>query len=102
MKKVLAVLLLSLAASSAMAQHYRWHHRHHGPHVYHNGSWVTPLIIGGVVGAVIANQRQPLQGEALIVHQYPPTVIVPQVDCTVWKEIQTPDGKVYRERTCTN
>ena len=100
MKKILAVLLLSLAATSAMAQHYRWHHRHHGPHFYHNGSWVTPLIVGGVVGAVIANNRQTSQTETIIVQQ-PQTVYVQQENCTAWKEVITSEGNVYRERTCT-
>jgi hypothetical protein len=55
------------------------------------------LIIGGVVGAVIANR--PAQAETIIVQQQP--VYVPQESCTPWKEIQTSDGKIYRERTCT-
>ena len=100
MKKILAVLLLSLAATSAMAQHYRWHHhRHYSPHHY-NGTWITPLIVGGVVGAVIANNRQTSQTETIIVQQ-PQTVYVQQENCTAWKEVITSEGNVYRERTCT-
>ena len=104
MKKILISLALVMTAVPALAQH--WHHghryhnsiRHHG-HYGHN-NWVAPLIIGGVVGAVIAN-RPPVQPDTIVVHQYPPTVFAPQVNCTVWKEIVTPEGNVYRERTCT-
>jgi len=35
----------------------------------------------------------------VIVQQQP--IYVPQEACTPWKEIQTLDGKIYRERTCT-
>jgi hypothetical protein len=101
MKKVLAVLLLTLAAVPAMAQHWHGHgFRHHGHHVYHSGGgWIAPLIIGGVVGAAIANR--PVQPETVIVQQPQTVFIQRQPVCTEWKEIQTPDGQIYRERTCT-
>jgi len=99
MKKVLAIVLLTLATGPAMAQH--WRHGHHGHHGharhYGQGNWVVPIIIGGVVGAAIANR--PAQAETVIVQQQP--IYVPQESCTPWKEIQTLDGKIYRERTCT-
>lgn len=106
MKKI--ILLLMIGATSVVAQagpnhfgpHFRtqahWHHGH--PTYYGNGGWVAPLIIGGVVGAAIAN-RPVTQTETVIVQQQP--VIVRQENCTPWKEIQTPDGRTYRERTCT-
>ena len=102
MKKLLTVLLLTTSAT-AFAQNH-WHGNgfgHHGHFRYHggsNGNWVAPLIIGGVVGAVIASNRQ----QETIVLQQPQTVIVQrQTVCTEWKEIQTSDGQIYRERTCT-
>lgn len=98
MKKIL-ISLAMLMAIPAFAQHWRHgHHGHHG-HVryYGHGGWVAPLIIGGVVGAAIANR--PAQAETVIVQQQP--IYVPQESCTPWKEVQTPDGKIYRERTCT-
>jgi len=100
MKKVLLALSLVLLAGSASAQ---WHHGHR-PHGYYGGyygggGWVAPLIIGGVVGAAIANR--PVQTETVIVQQTQPVIIQRQPICTEWKEIQTPDGQVYRERTCT-
>jgi len=98
MKKVLAIVLLTLSTVPAMAQHWNHGHRHHG-HARHygHGGWVAPLIIGGVVGAAIVNR--PAQAETVIVQQQP--IYVPQESCTPWKEIQTPDGRTYRERTCT-
>lgn len=99
MKKILISIALLMVTVPALAQH--WRHGHHGhrghPVYYGHGGWVAPLIIGGVVGAAIANR--PAQAETVIVQQQP--IYVPQESCTPWKEIQTPDGKIYRERTCT-
>lgn len=101
MKKLLISAVLLAASVPALAQHWR-HHGHHGHSVYYGGTnWVAPLIIGGVVGAAIAN-RPTATTETVIVQQQPQTVIVQrQPVCTEWKEIQNPDGQIYRERTCT-
>ena len=97
MKKLLALLLLTVSFT-ASAQHF--HHHNNWNHRYYyggsNGGWIAPLIIGGVVGAAIANR--PTQTETVIVSQ---PVIVEQ-SCTEWKEIQGFDGRIYRERTCTS
>ena len=89
MKKLLLLITL-LAATAAQAQ---WHHghRHWEPRtvVVERNNWMAPLIIGGITGVVIANASQP----QVVVQQ-------PQVICTDWKEIQTPDGQIYRERNC--
>ena len=100
MKKIL-ISLAMLMAIPAFAQHWRHgHHGYHGHVRYHgHGHWVAPLIIGGVVGAAIANR--PTQAETVIVQQQPVIVQQQTEHCTPWKEIQTPDGKTYRERTCT-
>ena len=107
--KILGITLL-LVAGSASAQHWQHHHwhnhyRHHGYiHGGGNGNWVAPLIIGGIVGAAIANSRQT---ETVIIQQpsvilrNPPVYVERQPVCTEWKEIQTADGTIYRERTCT-
>ena len=103
MKKLLLSLALVSASLPALAQHYGYWHRH--GHWNHRGDWVAPLIIGGVVGAVIANNRQQetivLQNPPMII-QNPPVYVQRQTVCTEWREIQNPDGTIYRERTCTN
>ena len=102
MKKILISLALLMVTVPALAQHWRHGHHGHYGHARHYGhyghnNWVAPLIIGGVVGAVIANR--PVQADTVIVQQQP--IYVPQESCTPWKEVQTPDGRIYRERTCT-
>jgi hypothetical protein len=98
MIKTIVFASLTLFSSALFAQHWQHGHRHHGHARYYGHSgWVAPLIIGGVVGAVIANR--PVQAETVIIQRQP--IYVPQESCTPWKEIQTPDGQTYRERTCT-
>ena len=108
MKKLLLVAVTLMVSNMAFAQDCRWgiDHRHHncGPRweprtvIVERNDWVAPLIIGGIAGAVIANQNQ----QQPVVVQQPQTVIVQtQTVCTAWKEIQQPDGQIYRERTCT-
>lgn len=101
--KILGITFLVIAGS-ASAQHFR-HHGHHGHWVHSGGSnWVPALIAGGIVGAAIANSRQT---ETVIIQQpsvilrNPPVYVERQPVCTEWKEIQTADGTIYRERTCT-
>jgi hypothetical protein len=100
MKKILISLALLMVTVPVLAQH--WRHGHHGHHGharhYGQGNWVVPIIIGGVVGAAIANR--PAQAETVFV-QRQPVIVQLQESCTPWKEIQTPDGQTYRERTCT-
>ena len=114
MKKLIIASLIVLS-TGAFAQHYghgghyKWQHRHHG-HYSGGGGWVAPLIIGGVVGAVIAREQQ-AQAQSSVIIQRPPSVVVlnpPQTVyterqpvCTEWREIQNSDGVIYRERTCT-
>ena len=102
MKKIILSMLLIVVAGTASAQ-WRHHHHGHGPTViYRDSNWAAPLILGGIVGAVIANQQQS------VIVQQPPVYVQPQpvfvqrqTVCTEWKEIQYPDGQIYRERTCT-
>ena len=107
MKKLLLVAVTLMVSTMSFAQDCRWglNHRHHncGPRweprtvIVERNDWVAPLIIGGIAGAVIANANQ-----QPVVVQQPQTVIVQtQTVCTAWKEIQQPDGQIYRERTCT-
>jgi hypothetical protein len=101
MKKILIALSLFAVVGTASAQ---WHHHGHyrGGYYGGGGNWVAPLIIGGIAGAVIARESQP------VIVQQPPVYVQPQPVyvqrqpvCTEWKEIQQPDGQIYRERTCT-
>lgn len=103
--KILGITFLVIAGS-ASAQHFR-HHGHHGHwvHTYGGGSNLLPaLIAGGIVGAAIANSRQTetvIVQQPSVILQNPPVYVQRQPVCTEWKEIQTPDGTIYRERTCT-
>lgn len=69
MKKLIAIALLA-ASSTVMAQHHGYRHYHHRPHVVHHhhghSHWIAPLIIGGVVGAVIASNRVEAQTQVPI------------------------------------
>jgi hypothetical protein len=99
MKKLLLVLTL-LAATTAHADYYDWRHHHPQREVVrverNGGDVLIPLLIGGITGAAIANANQ-----QPVVVQQPQTVIVQtQTVCTSWKEIQQPDGQIYRERNC--
>jgi hypothetical protein len=111
MKKFLLVLSTLLVAGTAGAQ-WNHHHRHLEPRavVVERNDWVAPLIIGGIAGAVIANARQPqpviVQPQPVIVQREPvivqrePVIVQREPVCTSWKEIQTLDGQIYRERSC--
>lgn len=63
MKKLVAIIA-TVAASAAYAGHG---HHHHGPTVGGHGVW--PLIIGGTIGYVIANQQRP------VIVQQPPVIV---------------------------
>jgi len=99
MKKVLIALSLLAVTGSAMAQHYHGNGFRH-PGYYRGpgyGWWIAPVVTG-VIGYEIARNQQP------VIVQQQPVVVQPSVQtqtCSEWKEVQTPDGKIYRERTCT-
>ena len=101
MKKLIFVITLLVAATAANAQ---WHHRYpERTVIVERNDWIAPLILGGIAGAVIANANQPqtvVQPPPVIVQQQPVIVQQPQTVCYGWKEIQTPDGAIYRERSC--
>jgi hypothetical protein len=102
MKRFILTLSLLAVAGTASAQ---WHHHHrpyYGPTVVYRDNWVAPLILGGIAGAVIARESQPVivQQPPVLVQQSP-VFVQRQPVCTEWKEIQNSDGQIYRERTCT-
>jgi hypothetical protein len=90
MKKLIALILITMAVS-AQAQH---HHRH-------SGNWVAPVIVGGVIGyALTRNYYEPVYNYGYVP---PPPVVVQQPVrsvCTPWTETQYADGTITRTRTC--
>lgn len=70
MKHILLATLLALTLP-VHAQHHGGHHGQHGGYHGHRGGgeWIAPLIIGGVVGAIITRESQP------VIVQQPPIII---------------------------
>lgn len=121
MKTLLATVLgfmLALASTSTYAHgghgahhghphnihkhRYLYGHRHHVPVIIHrqNDNWVAPLVGGVILGAVIADANaKEKEKETQVLIQQPKSVT--SVVCTEWKEIMTSDGKVYKERNCS-
>lgn len=66
MKKLISGLIFLTLCGIANAGQPHYHYR---PHHHGNSHWVAPLILGGVLGAVIANQMQP---QPQIIHTLPP------------------------------
>ena len=81
MKKLIALVLITLS-TTAMAQ-YRPYPHHHG-HGGHGWGWVAPALIGGAV--VYAATRPP------VVVQQPPVVIQQPMDVVYI------DGVAYRKQ----
>jgi hypothetical protein len=102
MKKLFITLALACATLPALAQHYHGNGFRHPGHYrgyYGGANWVAPLVIGGVVGYALTCPDPVIVQQPVIIEQQP----MPQnQNCGPWKEVQTPDGKIYRERTCTN
>ena len=114
MKKLIALLLLTLSASAAMAQHNG--HRYHGHYGHHNRGhisggwgWTVPAAIGGLIvyqaikpQPIIVQQPSVVYQQAPVVIQQPSDNIVLQnPTCTPWTEVQSSDGTITRTRTCT-
>ena len=117
MKKLIALLLLTLSASAAMAQHhghrYHGHYGHHGHqargHISGGWGWTVPAAIGGLIvyqaikpQPIIVQQPSVVYQQAPVVIQQPSDNIVLQnPTCTPWTEVQSSDGTITRTRTCT-
>ena len=99
MKKFLVGLSLLALTGTAMAQHYHGHGlRHHGHHRGPGvGWWVAPVVVGAI-GYELGRQHVIVQQQPVVIQQQ---TVPPSITCTEWKEIQGADGKIYRERTCT-
>ena len=99
MKKILVALSLLALTGTAMAQHYHGHGFRHpghyrGPGV---GWWVAPVVVGAI-GYELGRQQVIVQQQPVVIQQQ---TVPTNVTCTEWKEVQGLDGKIYRERTCT-
>ena len=114
------VLLLSLMANDAMAQHhgyghgkghgnvYRNLHGHHG-HVGGGWGWAVPAAIGGLIVYQATRPQSVIVQPPPVVYQQAPVVIQQPSDysnlqnqnCTAWTEVQSSDGSITRTRTCT-
>jgi hypothetical protein len=98
MKKLILALAL-FATVPAFAQHHHGHHGHR--HGHHGWGW-GPVVGGAILGAVvydIYNRPVVVQHPPVIVQQ-PPVVVHQNQQCGPWKEIQSQDGTIYRERVC--
>jgi hypothetical protein len=106
MKKFILALSLLAVFGTANAQWHHYHRPYYGPTVVYRDNWVAPLIIGGIAGAVIANSKQPdtvvVQQPQSVIVERQPVIVQKQTVCSEWKEIQTSDGTIYRERSCTS
>ena len=98
MKKLILALAV-LVSVPAFAQHH--HHGHYGHYRGPGWGWWVAPVVTGVIGYEIARQQQPviIQQQPVIV-QNPSPVYQPKENCGPWKEVQSQDGTIYRERTC--
>jgi hypothetical protein len=109
MKKLIAILLLTLTAGSAMAQHHghRSHGGYHGGHRGHGGNWIAPAIIGGVIGYGLSRPYyEPYYAPPPVYYTPPPVVysppqVVQPVNCIRYI-YQDQYGNVTREETRCN
>jgi hypothetical protein len=103
MKQIIALILLTVSMSTMAQPGFRYHH---GYRPGYNYGWVAPTIIGGVIGYEIARNYPPVIVQQPVIVQpapVPPATVYygQSPTCTAWNEIQTADGRIYRERTCT-
>lgn len=102
MKSILSTILGLVVSLPAIAQydhnrpHRHYHHRHN--------QWVAPAILGAM-GTMIIIDQYGRQRQVTIEPVNQPIVnqvVVPSqtVFCTEWREVQEPDGKIYKERFC--
>lgn len=103
MKKLLAVVVLALAAVPAMAQYHGYHGGYHGGYRHGGFGW-GPFIGGAIAGAVIYDiyNRPVVVQQPPIVVQQPQVVVQPTIqNCSPWYETRNPDGTITRSRTCS-
>jgi hypothetical protein len=102
MKKLFITLALACVTLPALAQHHGHGFRHHGHHHGHyrgHGGWVAPLIIGGAISYTLTRPEPVIIQQPIYIEQQPTPL---NQNCGPWKEVHSSDGRIYRERTCTN
>jgi hypothetical protein len=102
MKKLLAIILLSLVSSASYAD--RW--RHGGGHYVYRPDygWVVPTVIGGVIVYEVAQQRRT---EIVVVQPqpvYPPPAapLWPQPAGYHWEALIDPSCNCYKPALVPN
>lgn len=106
MKKLIVTILTICAMTPALAQHHGHRHKnhfhhHHQRHWHPHHGWVVPLVIGGAVTYALTRPQIIVEPAPVVIDTTPPAPAVEGTTvCTEWKEIQTSDGKIYRERSC--
>ena len=105
MKQLIALILLTCSVSAIAQPGFR-HYHHHGYYPGYNYGWVAPTIIGGMIGYEIARNQSPVIVQQPVMIQSAPvpsaTVYYGQSQqCTMWTEVQNPDGTITRTRTCS-
>ena len=99
MKKLFITLALVCATLPVLAQHHGYRHNHNHYRGPGYGGWVAPLIIGGAIGYTLTRPEPVVIQQPIYIEQQPMPL---NQNCSPWKEVQTSDGRIYRERTCTN
>ena len=107
MKKLIAILLLTLTATTAMAQHHG-----HGGGYYrgggYRGGWVAPALIGGVIGYGLSRPYyEPYYAPPPVYYAPQPPVYYTQPAPMVQSNcvryiIQNEQGQTIREETRCN
>lgn len=100
MKKALIATLLALSTSACASGPHPGHGVRHGHYGHGHGHWIAPLIIGGAVGAIIANEvRRPDPAPVVVQPPFYGPPLQTYYDCliTVWD----PVTRTYRNHVAT-
>lgn len=104
MKKLLAAIILSSFATVSYAQHrhhHNFHHHHYRPNYNHNMAILGAAVLGAGITYMATRPHPVIVQEPVYVEQRPVYIERQDVQkCTGWREIQTSNGQIYRERYC--
>lgn len=93
---IITVIIMIYSPLSMAQQHHR--HQHHQR--IHQYDYVVPALITGIGTALVVERMNRRNDTREIIVE---EVIVPNnnIRCTQWREIITNNGKIFRERICT-